>query len=159
MDATGERNGFAALGDGGFTPLPHLAPPAGDFVDQALRFLGAPYLWGGRSAAGLDCSALIQLALAATEVAAPRDSDMQAALLGDALEAGAPARRGDLVFWRGHVGVMADAATLLHANAHHMAVASEPFAAAEQRILDAGGGPVTGRRRLPGADDGVTSSG
>jgi hypothetical protein len=120
---------------------------------QAERFLGTPYLWGGRSAAGLDCSALVQLALAATGVTAPRDSDMQAALLGKLCGAGRRASaRGDLVFWRGHVGLVADDGLLVHANAHHMAVVREPLAEAEARIAEAGGGPVTGRRRLaPGA--------
>lgn len=146
LDVTGETRGFAPLRGGGFAPVQHLAPVAGDYVAQAARFLGAPYLWGGRSARGLDCSALVQLALAAVGVPAPRDSDMQAALLGAAAE-GEP-RRGDLAFWRGHVGIMADAGTLLHANAHHMAVALEPFAAAAARIEAAGGGPVTARRRL-----------
>ena len=148
LAATGETDGFAALADGGFAPLQHLAPASGDMVDQALRFLGAPYLWGGRSARGLDCSALAQLALIASGTPAPRDSDMQAALVGAALAEGEAPRRGDLVFWRGHVGIMADGETLLHANAHHMAVALEPFATAAERIEAAGGGSVTARRRL-----------
>jgi cell wall-associated NlpC family hydrolase len=129
-------------------PRAHLAPVAGDFVAQAERFLGAPYLWGGRSARGIDCSALVQLALLAAGREAPRDSDMQAALLGTELPARAALRRGDLVFWKGHVGIMRDRDTLIHANAHHMAVAAEPFGPAAARIAAAGGGPVTGRRRL-----------
>jgi cell wall-associated NlpC family hydrolase len=147
LDVAGETRGFAALADGGFAPLAHLAALTGDAVDVASRLLGAPYLWGGRSAAGLDCSALVQLALAASGQPAPRDSDMQAALVGAALAPDAPLRRGDLVFWSGHVGLMADAETLLHANAHHMAVALEPLAPAAARIAAAGGGPVTARRR------------
>lgn len=148
LDVTGEKRGFAALRGGGFAPAQHLAPTTGDFVTQAGRFLGAPYLWGGRSARGLDCSALVQLALMAGGTPAPRDSDMQAALLGEALAEDGGLRRGDLVFWRGHVGIMADAETLLHANAHHVAVTLEPFASAAARIEAAGGGPVTARRRL-----------
>ena len=144
----GTTAGFARLRGGGHVPRPHLAPVAGDFVDQAARFLGAPYLWGGRSAAGLDCSALAQLALLATGVAAPRDSDMQATLLGRPLPAGEAGRRGDLIFWRGHVGILEDAETLLHANGFHMAVAREPLGPAIERIVATGGGPVTGRRRL-----------
>ncbi|WP_290751977.1 NlpC/P60 family protein [Amaricoccus sp.] len=147
--AGAEADGFVALADGGFVPAPHLAAFRGDAAEAAAGFLGAPYLWGGRSAAGLDCSALVQLSLAAAGVAAPRDSDMQAALLGEALPAEAPSQRGDLVFWRGHVGILADPGTLLHANAHHMAVAREPLAAAAARIEAAGGGPVTLRRRPP----------
>jgi hypothetical protein len=148
LDVSGEAQGFLELTDGGFVPAQHVAPITGDFVAQAARFVGAPYLWGGRSSQGLDCSALIQLALLAKHVAAPRDSDMQAELLGDLLDKNAPPRRGDLVFWKGHVGVLADAATLLHANAHHMAVAVEPLAEAVARIERSGGGPVTARRRL-----------
>jgi cell wall-associated NlpC family hydrolase len=140
--------GFARLAGGGFVPAQHLAPMAGDHVVQALRFAGVPYLWGGRSARGIDCSGLVQLALMAAGIAAPRDSDMQAALLGEALDEGAAPARGDLVFWDGHVGLMRDPETLIHANALHMAVAVEPFAPAAARILAAGGGPVTGRRRI-----------
>jgi cell wall-associated NlpC family hydrolase len=149
VDVAGSTGGFARLRGGGHVPLAHLGPPASDFVAAAEGLIGAPYLWGGRSAAGLDCSALVQLALMATGRSAPRDSDMQAALLGDPLDARRRLRRGDLVFWKGHVGIMTDAETLLHANAHHMAVVREPFAPAAARILAAGGGPVTARRRLP----------
>lgn len=132
----------------GFVPAAALAPldrAEEDWVEVAERFLGVPYLWGGRTAAGLDCSALIQTARHAAGLPCPRDSDMQRAL-------GAPApedalARGDLVFWRGHVGVMLDARTLLHANAHHMAVAREPLAAAVARIEAAGYGPPAAFRR------------
>ncbi len=147
-EAAAPPTGFAALRGGGYVCSAHLAPRAGDAVDHAERFLGVPYLWGGRSAAGLDCSALVQLALAAAGVAAPRDSDMQAALLGEPLPEHQPLRRGDLVFWRGHVGIVADDGLLVHANAHHMAVSREPLAEVEARVAQAGGGPVTGRRRL-----------
>jgi hypothetical protein len=140
-------DGFVGLREGGYVPRPHLEPVAGDFVAQAERFLGVPYLWGGRSARGIDCSALVQLALIARGVPAPRDSDMQAAMVGSLLEPDATPRRGDLVFWKGHVGILRDEATLLHANAHHMAVASEPLETAVTRIAAAGGGPVTARRR------------
>ena len=144
----GTSGGYARLRGGGHVPRAHLAPLAGDWIAQAERFLGVPYLWGGRSLRGLDCSALVQLALLASGRAAPRDSDMQAALLGAALPDREALRRGDLVFWDGHVGIMRDADTLLHANGHHMAVASEPLLPAAARIEAAGGGAVTGRRRL-----------
>jgi cell wall-associated NlpC family hydrolase len=144
----GTTGAFARLRGGGHVPRAHLAPISGDFVDQAARFVGAPYLWGGRSARGIDCSALIQLALLAVGYAAPRDSDMQAALLGAELPARAALRRGDLVFWNGHAGIMRDRDTLIHANAYHMAVTAEPFAAVAARITAAGGGPVIARRRL-----------
>jgi cell wall-associated NlpC family hydrolase len=126
----------------------HLRANGDDFVAEALRFIGVPYLWGGRSARGLDCSALVQLALLGTGRPCPRDSDMQAALVGDELAPDAELRRGDLVFWHGHVGILTEPGTLLHANGHHMAVALEPFAPAAARIAAAGGGPVTALRRI-----------
>ncbi|WAJ30136.1 C40 family peptidase [Antarcticirhabdus aurantiaca] len=118
-----------------------------DFPAVAERFLGAPYLWGGKSALGLDCTGLVQVALAMCGIAAPRDSDMQEKALGQALPAEAPRRRGDLVFWRGHVGIMLDEARLLHANAHHMMTAIEPLAEAIARI-GGRGTPVSSIRRL-----------
>jgi cell wall-associated NlpC family hydrolase len=140
--------GFLALEGGGFANAAQLAPldaaPEPDWVAVAERFLGAPYLWGGRTAAGLDCSALIQTARAAAGLPCPRDSDMQQAAPGRDV---ARLRRGDLVFWRGHVGVMVSPTRLLHANAHHMATAVEPLAEAEARIAAKGGGSVTARRR------------
>jgi cell wall-associated NlpC family hydrolase len=148
VPVAGTTGGYARLRGGGHVPRPHLLPIQGDWVAQAERFIGLPYLWGGRSARGLDCSALVQLALLATGRDAPRDSDMQAALLGEPLAGEEALRRGDLVFWNGHVGIMQDAETLLHANGHHMAVTSEPFLPAAARIAAAGGGPVTLRRRL-----------
>lgn len=138
---------WMALADGGFAPLSHLAPlsaPAADWVAEAERFLGVPYLWGGRSAAGVDCSGLVQIARQAAALPCPRDSDMQARAPGRDV---ARLRRGDLVFWQGHVGVMLSPTRLLHANAHHMAVVAEPLAEAEARIAASGGGPVTARRR------------
>jgi cell wall-associated NlpC family hydrolase len=148
--AAGDR--FAALAGGGFVPAPHIAPldhQGGDFVAHAERLLRAPYLWGGRSADGIDCSGLVQAALECTGVAAPRDSDMQERELGVAVEGGVGARlqRGDLVFWADHVGIMTNAAALLHANSHHMAVAKEPLALVIARA-EAKGSRVTLVRRL-----------
>ncbi|TVQ55161.1 MAG: peptidase P60 [Rhodobacteraceae bacterium] len=147
--AEAAEGAWIALADGGHVPRPHLAPlaaSADDWVAEAARFLGAPYLWGGRSAAGIDCSGLIQVARQAAGLPCPRDSDMQAAAPGrDAPRL----RRGDLVFWRGHVGVMLSPTRLLHANAFHMAVVAEPFAEAAARIEATGGGAVTARRRWP----------
>lgn len=131
----------------GFVPLQHLEPFERDPVAIAESFLGCPYLWGGRSAAGLDCSGLVQLAYLAAGYDCPRDSDMQAAGLGVALAPDAPLQRGDLIFWRDHVGMMTSATMLLHANIHHMATAVEPLAEAEGRILAAASNPITVRRR------------
>ena len=149
-----EDGSFARLADGGFLWREHLTPAnrfETDFVAVAERFLHAPYLWGGKSWTGVDCSGLVQIALAAAGVEAPRDADMQEQALGEPLACDASAsglRRGDLVFWKGHVGMMCDAATLLHANGHHMQVACEPLAAARRRILLAGAGDITSVRRL-----------
>ena len=133
----------------GYVPRPHLAPVAGDYVAQAERFLGVPYLWGGRSARGLDCSALVQLALLASGRAAPRDTDMQAALLGArARPARTPLRRGDLVFWNGHVGDHARRRDPPPRQRPPHGGGAEPLAAVVARVLAAGGGAITARRRL-----------
>lgn len=113
--------------------LPVGEPVAGDYVAVAARFLETPYLWGGRSGFGIDCSGLVQLALMMVGKTAPRDSDMQAERLGVAIDRD-QLRRGDLVFWKGHAGIMEDDETLLHANGHTMTVARENFEAAVQRI-------------------------
>jgi cell wall-associated NlpC family hydrolase len=131
----------------GFVHRRHLAAETQkDFVAIAERFLGVPYVWGGKTAAGLDCSGLIQTALQAVGKAAPRDTDMIEKALGDAVPISG-VRRGDLVFWKGHMGVMLDEKRLLHANAFHMAVAIEPLAEAIARIEKAAG-PVTSVKRL-----------
>lgn len=143
----------AQLAGGLWIPAPQICPlsePADDWVAVAEMFAGVPYVWGGRSSAGVDCSALVQLARQAAGRDCPRDSDMQEAMAGKALARDTAPERGDLVFWKGHVGVMRDETVLLHANAHHMAVASEPIDEAAKRIEAAGGGPVVKRVRLGG---------
>ena len=151
----GAEAGFAVLSTGGFVPAPHLSPrtfKAPDWVAEAERFIGAPYLWGGRSPAGLDCSALVQLTLQAAGHDCPPDSYMQKAELGRTLEQGTVPERGDLIFWKGHVGIMLDPARMLQASGHYMAVVVENLDAAIARILAAGEGPVTRHARLDAAN-------
>ena len=137
----------------GFVPALHLhplSPPQDDPVAVAEVFLGVPYLWGGNSGFGLDCSGLVQAGCLACGIPCPGDSDMQEAELGDQLPVDMPLQRGDLLFWKGHVAWVADPDTLIHANAFHMAVAYEPIQDACQRIEAQGDGPVTARKRLGG---------
>ena len=146
---------FAVTATGGFIPARHLAPIdtfESDYVAVAERFLGTPYLWGGKSHLGIDCSALVQIAATACGIACPRDSDMQQASLGDAVSlSGALSmpQRGDAIFWPGHVAIVRDRKTLIHANAHHMAVAIEPIDQAIARIKAAGSAVSAVRRVMP----------
>ena len=145
---------FAVTADGLHIYARHLSPIGQwetDFVAVAERFLETPYLWGGRTSEGVDCSGLVQSALGAAGIKTPRDSDMMEAALGSPApvdEALAHLRRGDLIFWKGHVGVMRDARTLLHANGWHMKVASEPLAEARSRVARGADGAITSIRRL-----------
>lgn len=148
------KDRFAVLVDqGGYVFSNHLGTvegAAGDFVSVAESFMGSPYLWGGRSNDGLDCSALVQLSLHAIGKNCPRDSDMQARSLGAALvadEGFENLQRGDLIFWKGHVGIMKDARTLLHATAHYMRVVSEPLVPTIRRIKESDNGDVIAVRR------------
>jgi hypothetical protein len=144
-----EHGPFSRATGGGFFWTAHLAPIGvfeRDPAAVAERFLGAPYLWGGRTSVGLDCSGLVQQSLYACGRACPRDADQQASL-GRAIGGGELAR-GDLVCWRGHIGLMLDETRLIHANGHHMAVAVEPVAEAIARIKAAGAGGPTAFRRL-----------
>ncbi|MFO1034039.1 MAG: NlpC/P60 family protein [Hyphomicrobiales bacterium] len=147
---TAEVNGYRVAANGDALYARHLRPlgsGTGDFVAVAEQFLRVPYLWGGKSVAGIDCSGLVQLSLLATGGTAPRDSDMQEEGLGQSLKPQEKLRRGDLVFWPGHVGIMADGENLLHANAHHMMVVIEPLAAVTARS-EAAGKPVSRTKRL-----------
>jgi cell wall-associated NlpC family hydrolase len=147
---------FLKLAGGGYVIARHLAPLHGwrdaDYVATAERFVGVPYLWGGKTSLGIDCSGLVQLSLRAAGINFPRDTYRQevspAARPVPGGERQEGLRRGDLVFWKGHVGMMLDESRLIHANAYHMLVAIEPLAEAVDRILARGGGPITSVRRL-----------
>ncbi|MGQ0564029.1 MAG: C40 family peptidase [Gemmobacter sp.] len=148
LRVTGQQGTFAETPHG-FVPVAHLRR-LGDWHDDpaevAALFLGVPYLWGGNSRDGLDCSGLVQAAMLACGRACPGDSDLQQGI-GTALDGSEPLQRGDLVFWRGHVAMMLDAGSLIHANGHHMAVVAEGLSEVAARVEAAGGGPVVALRR------------
>lgn len=146
-----QAGAFLEVAGGLFVPTPHLRPlsePFEDPVAVAELLRGVPYLWGGNSAAGIDCSGLVQVACRAAGHPCPGDSDQQEAELGETLGPDTRPRRGDLYFWPGHVAWALDGATLIHANAHAMAVAREPIDATLARIEAQGEGPLTRRARL-----------
>lgn len=139
-----EQGSFFETQSGEFIPAPHLSPVAemaADPVTIAEKLLGVPYLWGGNSSFGIDCSGLVQLGLLSAGISCPADSDMQQDL---GVEASGAARRGDLYFWKGHVAMALGETTLIHANAFHMAVAVETIEGALARISE----PLLARRRL-----------
>ena len=154
LAVTREHGAFAITREGWHVPKPHLAAVGhreSDFVAVAERFLGTPYLWGGKSSLGIDCSGLVQVSLNAAGIGCPRDSDMQQDGLGKLLSVAESStlRRGDLLFWKGHVAIARDADTIVHANAHHMATVIENTKEAIARI-EADGGALTAIKR-PGA--------
>lgn len=143
---------FAVTSAGHYLPALHVGDidkVEQDFVALAERFVGTPYLWGGKTNLGIDCSGLVQVALNACGTGCPRDSDMQESALGQALPSAdlGQLRRGDLMFWSGHVAIVRDAATIIHANAHHMATAVEDTRDAVARIA-ARGSTVSSIKRL-----------
>jgi cell wall-associated NlpC family hydrolase len=157
MSVQAIEGSYAKLDDAAYVFADHLAgigDKESNFVTVAERFLHAPYLWGGKTSFGVDCSGLVQISLDAAGIKAPRDTDMQEEALGRPIAFGgklAGLRRGDLVFWRGHVGIMQDATMLLHANAHHMLVVSEPLRSVRDRVFAKTSQQITAIKRLEGA--------
>ena len=147
LTSISETDGFLETSDG-FVPQQHVRPV--DEVDNdpakiAHHYLGTDYLWGGNSRWGIDCSGLVQAALLACGIPCPGDSDQQLTL---GAPASGPYQRNDLLFWKGHVALVTDPDTLIHANAHSMSVIYEPIKDAITRIANKGDGPVTAHRRL-----------
>lgn len=140
--------------DAGFIFAMHAKPldeTEDDYAGTAERYGGIPYLWGGKSSLGIDCSGLVQTALKAAGIACPRDTSMQVNELGSPIPFDDSLRglqRGDFVFWKGHVGIMLDAENLVHANGHFMEVVSEPLRMARDRTIAKGSGPIVMVRRL-----------
>jgi len=151
VKVTAEKGQFRRIHTGHFMPSQHLMPIKARFADPvgiADLFLGTPYLWGGTSRWGIDCSGLVQACLHACGLDCPRDSDQQEAQLGEAIPPDAALKRGDLIFWKGHVGMMASDRMLLHANARHMSVAYEPLKDAAAELSANDFGEITARKRL-----------
>ena len=151
LRATGVEDRFLVLAEG-YVPLAHVVADdvlETDIIRAAARYQNVPYLWGGNSIWGIDCSGLVQAACIACGLACPGDSDLQEQELGRHLPKGTPPRKGDLLFWKGHVALVAGRGKILHANAHSMTVTYEDLEAAVDRIQAQGDGAVTAHKRLP----------
>jgi cell wall-associated NlpC family hydrolase len=147
-----EDGPFAVTREGFYLPRQHIGrvdKMQADFVAVAERFVGTPYLWGGKSSLGIDCSGLVQVSLNAAGTGCPRDSDMQRDGLGRTLDAAESKKlqRGDLLFWKGHVAIVRDGDSIVHANAHHMTTVVENAREAVARI-EAAGSEIIAIKRL-----------
>ncbi len=150
MEGEDANPAFLKTGEG-YVHVRHvseLGSVQGSAVDIARKFMGAPYVWGGRSGDGLDCSGLVQMVLGMTGIKAPRDSDQQMVGLGDDVPEGEALQAGDFIFFPGHVGIMTDSENMIHANAHWMQVVEEPLADVIARFPDDVEQPVLARKRL-----------
>lgn len=151
LQVIGDDGMFFSLAGGGYVPKLHLRPmnkPFTDPVTVAQMLFGVPYLWGGNSAVGIDCSGLVQAGYLSCGQLCPADSDLQMQALGQTLPDDMAPQRGDLYFWKGHVAMAVDDQTLIHANGYHMAVAYEPIADTVQRMEAQGDGPLLARKRV-----------
>ncbi len=151
ITVVGEEGHYVELAGGGFVhqqQVESLVAIEPDYVKTAERYLGVPYLWGGNTQYGLDCSGLVSAALKRAKIDCAADSGAQEKTVGERLTHSEPLQRGDFVFWEGHVGLIHGPDMLLHANGYHMKTVLEPFEQACTRILAAGNGPVTSRKRL-----------
>lgn len=150
ITVTGEVGEFAVSEDGNIprTHLTAIATKLDDPIAVAKLFIGTPYLWGGNSRLGIDCSGLVQASLLACGIACPGDSDQQELNLGKSVAPDSKPERGDLIFWRGHVAMVVDPDTIIHANAGSMSVSLEPLAQAIERIEAQGDGKITAHKRL-----------
>ena len=150
LNVVEKDNRFSRIAADRYVFSDHIAPldtHAPDWVLVAVNFVGAPYVWGGKTFAGIDCSGLIQTALEAAGTQAPRDTDLMETALGQPIALDAPLQRGDLIFWKGHMGAMLDGDRLIHASAFVMRVVIEDFPTARARI-EADGLPVRTIKRL-----------
>lgn len=148
---SGEQEGDFLICAEGCIHMRHVAPinaTTPDWVGEAQRYIGLPYVWGGRGHRGIDCSGLVQVALQKAGVAAPRDTDLQCEGIGSPIDSKTPLQRGDLIFFPGHVGIMTDGQTLLHANAHWMAVVEEPLSDVVARLAATHAQPIVAQRRI-----------